>query len=91
MGFGNYAIVAGQGEGVKQRDYNSGSNATGLIVMSYLWMLGFGSSNDLPARGESKLNMNIEGFFLSNQRYFQKGHLSMGRIGKLGRYSDSAE
>jgi hypothetical protein len=57
VGFGNYAIVAGQGEGVNREIITVGSNATGLDRhVIFVDARDLESSNDLPARGESKLN-----------------------------------
>jgi hypothetical protein len=57
VGFGNYAIVAGQGEGVNREIITVGSNATGLDRhVIFVDARDLESSNDLPARGELKLS-----------------------------------
>ena len=56
MDFGNYAIVAGQGEGVNREIITIGSNATGLDRhVIFVDARDLESSNDLPDRGKLKL------------------------------------
>lgn len=57
VGFGNYAIVAGQGEGVNREIITVGSNATGLDRhVIFVDARDLENIADLPRRGEAKLN-----------------------------------
>ncbi|SKC57499.1 siphovirus ReqiPepy6 Gp37-like family protein [Maledivibacter halophilus] len=57
VGFGNYAIVAGQGEGVNREIITIGSDATGLDKhVIFVDARDLESSNDLPDRGKLKLS-----------------------------------
>ena len=81
MGFGNYAIVAGQGEGVNREIITVGSNATGLDRhVIFVDARDLESSNDLPARGESKLNEHRRVLSFQSE-ILQLDHLNTRRIG----------
>lgn len=57
VGFGNYAIVAGQGEGVNREVIAVGSDATGLDKhIIFVDARDLENSDDLQRRGEAKLN-----------------------------------
>lgn len=56
-GLGNYAIVAGQGEGVEREIVITGSEATGLDKhVIFVDARDIKNSGDLPMRGEAKLS-----------------------------------
>lgn len=57
VGFGNYAIVAGQGEGISREVITVGTDDTGLDKhVIFVDARDLESSADLPRRGEAKLN-----------------------------------
>ena len=57
VGFGNYAIVAGQGEGAERDILMMGSEATGLDKhVIFVDARDIANINDLPSRGEAKLS-----------------------------------
>lgn len=57
IGYGNYAIVAGQGEGVEREITEIGSDATGLDKhVIFVDARDVEDSDDLPARGKTKLS-----------------------------------
>lgn len=57
VGYGNYAIVAGQGEGVNREIVMMGTNDTGLDKhIIFVDARDLENSEDLPNRGEAKLN-----------------------------------
>jgi len=57
VGFGNFAIVAGQGEGVDREVISVGSDATGIDKhVIFVDARDLENNSDLPARGKAKLN-----------------------------------
>jgi hypothetical protein len=56
IGYGNYAIVAGRGEGVNREIITLGSDATGLDRhVVFIDARDMENASDLPSRGEAKL------------------------------------